>query len=427
MIFAKSRRSANKLVYDNRVKIFTYTGNSKLEDKDTIITSYLMKFFRDTEVATFNSNVKLLNKKDKTTITSGYMRYDGVTRFAQATKKPVLISKTNDITIKSDYMQRDFNTPYARALTNVTLKHVDRENDDKVTDGFANEILYNMDNQIALLIGEPKLIQDNNTIRGEIIEYNSDLATANIMGSANAYLLETNTVTNENNIIEVQTNYNVITADRFFIEENSTKYSNSNVLYAYGNVKAMFYEANMILKGNYIIYNMDADHMFVYDEPSVRIPDKGIVAFGEWIEYKKDTNNFKDIIFHNDVVMIDYADGLLIEGELLHLDPDTKIATASEKPYAYLEDRKYKIDSITIQMFNTQEKLRANGDVKVFSKDINSESAWLIFYDKSKKIKLWGGNPTIEQEKNTIKARQIMYDIKRNRVEANIVSGEMPD
>ncbi len=342
LLFAqsRSRRSADKLQYNNKDKVFTYTGNSRLEDGDTIITSYLMRFFREKELATFTSNVRLLNKEDGTTINSGYMRYDGITKIAEATKDPVLISKTNDLTIKSVYMVRDFNTPYAKALTNVELTHVDKEND-KVTDGYAHEILYNLDTQIAYLKGDPVLIQENNTIRGEIIEYNAGLSTANVMGAGNIYMLETNTTTNDNNEVEVRTNYNVITADRFFIEENSKEFDNNNVLYAYGNVKALFYEGNIILKGGYIIYDIDNEHMYIYDEPSVRIPDKDVVAFGEWIEYKKDTNNFKDIIFHNDVVMIDYADGITMDGDLLHLDPDTKISTASEKPNAYLENRKF--------------------------------------------------------------------------------------
>lgn len=426
MLFSQSRRSADKFVYNNRNKVFTYTGNSKLEDKDVTITSYLMKFFRNEEIATFSTRVSVLSKKDNTKINSGFVKYNAKSKIADITIKPILISGTNDLTIKSKYMKRDFNTPYAEAITNVELVHVNDE-EDTLTEGFSRKMIYNVDTEIALLTGNPYLIKDKeDEIYGEVIEYNANLDTANVMGDAIAYILQTNNVVNDSGKNTLKTNYNVITADRFFMEESSKENGNANMLYAYGDIKVMFHEENMILKGEYVIYNVDKEHMFVYDNPSIRIPDKSIVAFGEVIEYKKE-NGFKDITFYNDVVLVNYADGITLEGDLLHLDPDTKIATVSQNPYAYIEDRQYKIESITIQMFDSNEKIRANGDVKVYSKDLNSKSSWLIYYNENKKIKLWGGRPVIDQSSNIITAREIIYDIDTESIEGSVVSGQMPD
>ena len=429
VLFSQSRRSADKFVYNNKTKIFTYTGNSKLEDKDVTITSYLMKFFREEEVATFNTKVIILSKEDNTQIHSGFVKYNAKTKIAGITKNPILISEVNDLTIKSKYMKRDFNTPFAEALTNVKLKHINEE-DKTLTEGFSDKMIYNVDTEIALLTGDPYLLKDKeDEIYGEVIEYNAKLDTANVIGDAIAYILQTNEMVDngeDEGDNTLKTNYNVITADRFFMEQRSEENGNANMLYAYGDIKVMFHEENMILKGEYAIYNVDKEHMFIYDNPSIRIPDKSIVAFGEVIEYKKE-NGFKDIIFHNDVVLVNYADGVTLEGDLLHLDPDTKIATVSQNPYAYIENRQYKIESVSIQMFDSNEKIRANGDVKVYSKDLNSNSSWLIYYNNIKKIKLWGGRPLIDKDDSIITAREIIYDLDTEVIEGSIVSGQMPD
>ena len=185
----------------------------------------------------------------------------------------------------------------------------------------------------------------------------------------------------------------------------------------------------MILKGGYVEYEIENEHMYMYQEPSVRIPNRGIIAFGEWIEYKKDgeSNQFKDIIFHNDVVLVDYDESLSLEGELLHLDPDTKIATISGEPCAYVEDRSIKIISVTMQMFNDDEKLRANGDVFVESKDMNSRSAWATYFDRRKYLRLWGETPYLKQGESIVRGREIKYYIESEKIEAYGVSGEIPE
>lgn len=190
-------------------------------------------------------------------------------------------------------------------------------------------------------------------------------------------------------------------------------------------LQLFFYEENMILKGGYIEYEIDNEHVYMYEEPSVRIPDRGIIAFGEWIEYKKDAE-FKDVIFHNDVVMVDYDANLSLEGDLLHLDPDTKVATVSGSPKAYVENRSIKITSVTMQMFNDEEKLRANGNVYVEGKDMNSQSAWATYFDKQKYLRLWGENPYLKQKESVVRAREIKYYINTQKVEAMGVSGEIP-
>lgn len=427
LLFSQSRRSADKFTFNNKTQIFTYTGNAKLEDKDALITSYVMKFYKADEVATFNGNVRILSKTNGSTINSGFASYNGKTRFSYAKIKPVLRSSTNNMIIRSEYMERDFNTPYARALTNVRLNHVDPESK-RITDGYSDELLYDMDSQISTMIGNPILIQGEDKLEGEILEYNSRDSTANVMGGGKVYLLQTNSYSKEGEIDTNSkvSNYNIITADRIFMEDRGGVSNTTRMLYAYGNVTAFFYEENMILKGDYIVYNIDEDHMFVYDDPSVRIPNRGIIGFGKWIEYKKD-GVFKDVIFHEDVVMIDYDESISLEGSLLHLDPDTKIATVSGSPYAYLEDRKVRIKSITMQRFNTEEKLRANGDVKVESRDMNSESAWATYYDKQKYLRLWGENPALNQGGSIVRAREIIYYIDTAKIEASSVSGEMPE
>lgn len=427
LLFSQSKRSANTLNYNNKTQIFTYTGNARLEDKDTIITSYVMKFYKADEIATFNGNVRLLSISNGSTINAGFASYNGKTRFAYAREKPVLRSSTNNMIIRSAYMERDFTTPYAKALTNVHLNHIDPESK-RITDGYSEELLYDMDTQICTMKGKPILIQGKDKLEGEILEYNSRDSTANVMGGGKVYILQTNSLgqDGEADTNSKVSNYNIVTADRIFIEDKGGVNSNTRMLYAYGNVTAFFYEENMILKGDYVVYNMNEEHIFMYDSPSVRIPNKGIIAFGKWIEYKKD-GIFKDVIFHDDVVMMDYDENISLEGQLLHLDPDTKVATVSGSPYAYLENRKVRVQSITMQRFNTEEKLRANGDVTVESREMTSKSAWATYYDKQKYLRLWGESPLLKQGNNVVRAREIIYYIDTGKIEARTASGEMPD
>ena len=327
-------------------------------------------------------------------------------------------------------MERDFNTPMAKAISNVHLTHIDKENDKK-TDGYADELSYNMDTQVSVLKGNPRLYQGNDRIEGEILEYNSQISEANVMGRGKIYILQTNNYvegTKTNNESQFS-NYNIVTADRIVVNDYAGKDGQTRTLYAYGNVTAYFYEENMILKGGYVEYEIENEHMYMYQEPSVRIPNRGIIAFGEWIEYKKDgeSNQFKDIIFHNDVVLVDYDESLSLEGELLHLDPDTKIATISGEPCAYVEDRSIKIISVTMQMFNDDEKLRANGDVFVESKDMNSRSAWATYFDRRKYLRLWGETPYLKQGESIVRGREIKYYIETEKIEAYGVSGEIPE
>ncbi len=423
---SQSRRSADKFTFDNKGQVFQYTGNSKLEDSSAIITSHIMTFYKETELATFSGNVRLYSKTNGSTINAGYASYDGKRRYAYARNRPVLRSSTNNVTIRSTFMERDFKTPFAKALSNVHLTHIDKENDRK-TDGYSDELTYNMDSQISVLKGNPRLYQGNDRIEGEILEYNSKNSEANVMGRGKIYILQTNNYVERTKTNDTQiSNYNIITADRILVSDYAGKDGQTRTLYAYGNVTAHFYEENMILKGGYVEYEIDNEHMYMYQEPSVRIPDRGIIAFGEWIEYKKD-GKFKDIIFHNDVVLVDYDESLSLEGELLHLDPDTKIATISGAPHAYVEDRSIKIISVTMQMFNDDEKLRANGDVFVESKDMNSRSAWATYFDKRKYLRLWGETPYLRQGASMVRGREIKYYIETERIEAYGVSGEIPE
>ena len=422
-----SRRSAKKFTYDNKTQVFQYIGNSKLEDSSAVITSHIMTFYKETELATFSGNVKLASKTNDSTITSGYASYNGKTRFAYIKNKPVLRSPTNNLTIRSKFMERDFNTPVAKAIENVHLTHIDKENNRK-TDGYAKELTYNSDTEISILEGNPVLYQDKDKLEGEILEYDAKKSVANVMGRGKIYILQTNNYVKKsetNKSKENISNYNIITADRLFLDNKAGSNENTRMLYGYGNISAFFYEENMVLKGGYIEYDIDNEHLYLYQSPTVRIPDKGIIAFGEWLEYKKD-GEFKDIIFHNDVVMIDYDTKLSVEGELLHLDPDTKIATVSGSPKAYVENRTIKIVSDTMQIFNDDEKLRANGNVIITSKDMNSSSTWATYFEKSRYMKLWGEHPTLKQGDSTISGREIRYYIDTEVVKAFGIMGEMP-
>ena len=426
-LIAQSRRSADKFTFNNKTKVFQYTGNAKLEDSSAVITSHVMTFYQETELATFSSGVRLLSKTNGSTITGGYASYNGKTRYAYVKNNSVLRSPTNNITISSSFMERYFNNPIANAISNVHLTHIDRESKRK-TDGYADNLIYDMDKETAVLTGNPRLYQGSDRLEGEILEYNAKTATANVMGRGKIYVLQTNNYINSgatNKKKSNVSNYNIIVADRLFLNEYGGKDNQTRTLYAYGNVTAFFYEENMILKGGYIEYEIDNEHVYMYQDPSVRIPDRGIIAFGEWIEYKKD-EQFKDVIFHNDVVMLDYDESLSLEGDLLHLDPDTKVATVSGSPKAYVEDRSMKITSVTMQMFNDEEKLRANGNVFVEGKDMNSKSAWATYFDKQKYLRLWGENPYLKQKDSVVRAREIKYYIDTQKIEATGVSGEIP-
>ena len=193
-----SRRSADKFTYDNKGQVFQYTGNSKMEDSSAIITSHVMTFYKETEIATFSGNVRLYSKTNGSTINAGYASYDGKTKYAYARNKPILRSTTNNVTIRSSYMERDFNTPMAKAISNVHLTHIDKENDKK-TDGYADELSYNMDTQVSVLKGNPRLYQGNDRIEGEILEYNSKISLKDIFKyNYGGFIIE-----NEENIDEI--------------------------------------------------------------------------------------------------------------------------------------------------------------------------------------------------------------------------------
>ncbi len=427
-LIAQSRRSADKFTYNNKTKVFQYTGNSKMEDSSAVITSHIMTFYQETELATFSGGVRLLSKTNKSEITGGYASYNGKSRYAYVKNKPMLRSSENNMTIRSSFMERDFNTPIAKAISNVHLTHIDAESKRK-TDGYCDNLIYNIDSEIAVLKGNPRLYQGADRLEGEILEYNAKTETANVMGRGKIYILQTNNYINSSETNKKNgdvSNYNIVTADRLFLNEYGGKDNNTRILYAYGNVTAYFYEENMILKGGSIEYEIDNEHVYMYEDPSVRIPDRGIIAFGEWIEYKKD-EEFKDVIFHNDVAMIDYDESLSLEGDLLHLDPDTKVATVSGSPKAYVEDRSMKITSVTMQMFNDDEKLRANGNVFVEVRDMNSKSAWATYFDKQKYLRLWGESPYLKKKDSTVRAREIKYYIDTEKIEAMGVSGEISE
>ena len=426
-LIAQSRRSADKFTFNNKTKVFQYTGNAKLEDSSAVITSHVMTFYQETELATFSGGVRLLSKTNGSTITGGYASYNGKTRYAYVKNNSVLRSPTNNMTIRSSFMERDFNTPIAKAISNVHLTHIDRESKRK-TDGYADNLIYDMDKETAVLTGNPRLYQGSDRLEGEILEYNAKNATANVMGRGKIYVLQTNNYINSGETNKKKSNvsnYNIIVADRLFLNEYGGKDNQTRTLYAYGNVTAFFYEENMILKGGYIEYEIDNEHVYMYQEPSVRIPDRGIIAFGEWIEYKKD-EQFKDVIFHNDVVMLDYDESLSLEGDLLHLDPDTKVATVSGSPKAYVEDRSMKITSVTMQMFNYEEKLLANQNIFHERKNKNSKITWATYFDKQKYLRLWGENPYLKQKDSVVRAREIKYYIDTQKIEATGVSGEIP-
>ena len=99
-----------------------------MEDSSAIITSHIMTFYQETELATFSGGVRLLSKTNGSTITGGYASYNGKTRYAYVKNNPVLRSPTNNMTIRSSFMERDFNTTIAKAISNVHLTHIDKEN-----------------------------------------------------------------------------------------------------------------------------------------------------------------------------------------------------------------------------------------------------------------------------------------------------------
>ncbi len=80
-----------------------------------------------------------------------------------------------------------------------------------------------------------------------------------------------------------------------------------------------------------------------------------------------------------------------------------------------------------MQIFNDDEKLRANGNVYVEMKDMNSKSAWATYFDKAKYLRLWGENPYLSQENSIVRGREIRYYVETERIEAYGVSGSMSE
>ncbi len=426
----KSRRSADKFTFNNKARTVTYEGNTRMEDVDSLIRSDKMVFHIDLERADFSGNVRILDKDNGTMMYSGVANYDGIKKFASARINPRLVSKENNITIRSTTMRRDFNTEFAIAQGNVRLVHVNSENGTQ-TDGYSDTLDYNINTKIAYMVGTPRVVQKGDILKGEIIEYNMDTDVVNVMGGAVGYIVpRTNDNTNSigvSNTKEVDkryskfTNYNIIRADRFEFE-TSTNSSSDRMIYAYGNVSVYYPEENMILSAQELVYNITSNHATLRHNPVAQIPKQQTVIFSDWLEYKTD-GNYKDVIFHNNVLMFDYEEATAMEAQSLVLDPDSKIATSMGDPITYLEDMEIRIKANTFQRFNSHEKLRANGNVVIDRKDMYAESDWALYYDKARLMKLFGGNPMVVQKESVIRAREIIYNLNTGKIESMRVSG----
>lgn len=421
MLFSQSSttRSADKLVYNNKDQTITYTGNAIMEDSDSIIKSQIMKFFMKTERARFDGGVTMLNRVHDATISSGVVDYDAKKRYAKAQVKPKLFSRKDNLTITSKVMERDFNTPYATAKDNVKLEHKDIEGEGRLTEAYAENLDYNLDTQIAYLYGGlPTLSQEGNVLFGETLEYNTGTGVADIIGSSVVYVLLNNTnkfgKSYRTNITD--TNYNIVIADSIKYESDLGK------LYAYGNVSMYYTRENMMLSGQELTYDMKEDYAVVRKSPYAKMPSKKTIVFSDWLEYKRD-DKYKDVIFHDNIIMFDYEDDISIEGNQMVIDPDTKIATVKGEPISYMEKRTVRIKANTFQRFDSLEKLRANGSVVINNENIVGRSDWALYFDKTKIIKMLGGNTSVTQDGKTIKAREITYYIETGRTEATGVSG----
>ncbi len=428
---SKSRRRADKFTFNNKSRTVTYEGNTRMEDTDSLIRSDKMVFYIDLERGDFSGNVSMLDKKNGTIIYSGLANYDGIKKFADAKINPRLVSKENNLTIRSTLMKRDFNTDFAVAQGNVRLVHINEENGTQ-TDGYSNFLDYNLKTKIAYMVGSPRVVQKGDILKGEIIEYNIDSDVVNVMGGAIGYIVpRTNENTNStttNNIKEPIdkryskfTNYNIIRADRFEFETSTNKNAD-RMIYAYGDVSIYYPEENMILSGQELVYNISSNYAVFRHNPVAKIPKQKTIIFSDWLEYKTD-GDYKDIIFHDNVLMFDYEEATSMEAQALVLDPDSKIATSKGEPITYLEDMQIRIKAKTFQRFNSHEKLRANGNVIIDQKDINAKSDWALYYDKDRLMKLFGGNPVIKQKESIIRAREIVYDLNTGKIESTRVSG----
>ncbi len=428
---SKSRRRADKFTFNNQSRTVTYEGNTRMEDTDSIIRSDKMVFYIDLEKGDFSGNVSMLDKENAVTIYSGMATYDGIKKYADARINPRLVSEPDNLTIRSTVMKRDFNTVYAVAQGNVRLTHINKENNNTRTDGYSATLEYNLDNETAYMVGSPRLLQKGDILTGEIIEYCVGNGVANVMGGAIGYIVprtneNTNTTTTQkNNLVDQRyskfTNYNIIRADTFRIE-NNTNDNSDRMLYAYGDVSIYYPEENMILSGQELVYNITSNHATLKHSPVAKIPKQQTVVFSDWLEYKTD-GDYKDIIFHNNVLMFDYEEATAMEAQTLVLDPDSKIATSKGNPITYLEDMQIRIVAKTFQRFNSQEKLRANGDVVIDQKDIHAESDWALYYDNDRLMKLFGGNPMIIQNESIIRAREVIYNLNTGKITSTRVSG----
>lgn len=421
---SRSRRRADKFTFNNKDRIVLYEGNTRMEDADSVSRSQKMKFYIDLERGELSGNVSILDKKNAVTIYSGAANYDGIKRFADARINPRLVSEPDNLTIRSRVMKRDFNTDFAIAQGNVRLVHIDKDNDNTKTEGFSDFLDYNLENDTAYMVGNPWLVQKGDILKGESIEYCVDNGVANVMGRALAYVVprtnENRDTTSDKKVLDERyskyTNYNIIRADRFKFE-TSDENNSDRMIYAYGDASIYYPEENMILSGAELIYNIDENHAVVRYNPIAKIPKHQTIVFSDWLEYKTD-GDYKDIIFHNNVLMFDYEDSMVVEAQSVLLDPDYKIATFKGNPITYLEDMQVRIKAKIFQLFDSEEKLRANGQVIIDQKDVHSESSWASYYDKDGLMKLFGGNPMIKRNENLIKAREISYNLDTGKIEA---------
>ncbi len=420
---SKIRRRGDKFIFNNKERTITYISNTRMEDDASLIRSHQMIFHIDEERGEFDGNVSIFDKKNNMTIYAEDVNYDGIAKYADARIAPRVVSIPNNLVIRSVIMLRDFNTPFAIARRNV---HLVNTNDGRRTDGYSDLLEYNVDTKIAYMTGSPILLQEDDILKGEVIEYNTVSGVANIMGGAIAYIApqeDENTnnsaITDKNNSTQSKfTNYNIIKASRFEFETTEGK----RMIYAYGNVSVYYPEENMILSGGQLAYDIESEYAVLSNRPVAKIPNRKTIVYSEWLEYIK-ADEYKDIIFHNNVLMFDYEENMLLEGQSIVIDPDTKVATSKGDPITYLEDRQVRIKANTFQRFNTQEKLRANGDVIIDQNDMNAKTDWALYYDQLKEMRLIGGNTVLIQDGNAIYAREVIYNVDTGEAESSMVSG----
>lgn len=397
----RSVRSADEMIIlpnENKVE---YKGNARFFDRDsgTLILSDYMQYDKNRGGGFCKGNVRVYNKDKSMLIRAGKLDYDDNAQKVRALIRPVLYAKNENLTIRSVIMERDLNTQRTRAIQNVEIEKIHDEDGER-TYGFAGELEYVSGEDVAYLKQNPRLIHKGNILLGEIIQYETRSDTVNVYGEGRIYLenREGEAYTKGDMILS-----NYISADRIHFINNTTEQNAE----AFGTVKIVFPEKNLIAEGGYGFFDIQNESTFLKESPVCRLVDSETIIESKLMRYNFGGEK-EEAFFYTNVLIIANQDKTIIEAGEVFVNLKDGYSKLTKEPVCYLENGRIRITAHYFERFEDKKKLYAKGDVVITGRDINAQSTLAVYDALRKRIKLWGGAPRIIQGGKEMFAKEIL-------------------